>query len=115
MTTQTTRLSTSRTEHWVSFQKENKPPPLTTDSNHSYERKPGGSSGSTLDTQDNLSDFQLLTSSDPQNTMSPPTPGVTPSPTPMPTPSSTPTPSPLPAVAGFFAITKSNRNAPDRD
>jgi uncharacterized protein (TIGR03437 family) len=69
-------------------------PPLTTDSNQSYERKPGSASGSTLDTQDNLSDFQLLTSSDPQNTMSPPTPGVTPSP--IPTPSPTPTPSPLP-------------------
>ncbi|HJX90774.1 MAG TPA: lamin tail domain-containing protein, partial [Pyrinomonadaceae bacterium] len=71
-------------------------PPLTTDSNQSYERKPGGASGSTLDTQNNLSDFQLLTSSDPQNTMSPPTPGVTPSPTPIPTPSPTPLPSPLP-------------------
>ena len=69
-------------------------PPLATDSNQSYERKPGGASGSTLDTQNNLSDFQLLTSSDPQNTMSPPTPGVTPSP--IPTPSPTPTPSPLP-------------------
>jgi len=72
-------------------------PPLTTDSNQSYERKPGGSSGSTLDTQDNLSDFQLVTTSDPQNTMSPPTPGVTPSPTPIPTPSLTPTPSPSPS------------------
>ena len=73
--------------------------PLTTDSNQSYERKTGGAFGSTLDTQDNLSDFQLLTSSDPQNTLSPPTPGVTPSPTPtpIPTPSSTPTPSPSPS------------------
>jgi predicted extracellular nuclease len=40
--------------------------PLTTNSDRSYERKPGGSSGSTQDTDDNRSDFQIRTPSDPQ-------------------------------------------------
>jgi hypothetical protein len=35
--------------------------------NRGYERKPGGTSGSTQDTDNNTSDFQLLTPSDPQN------------------------------------------------
>jgi len=50
--------------------------PLTTNTNRGYERKPGGSSGSTQDTDNNANDFQLLTPSDPQNLSSPPTPPV---------------------------------------
>jgi len=64
--------------------------PLTNDANQSYERKPGGSTGSTIDTQDNFNDFQLLSPSDPQNTLSQPTPGAVPSPSPSPTSSPTP-------------------------
>lgn len=50
--------------------------PLTTNTNRGYERKPGGASGGTQDTDNNSSDFQLLTPSDPQNLASPPTPPV---------------------------------------
>jgi uncharacterized protein (TIGR03437 family) len=78
------------------FKEGNQLAPLPTDSNQSYERKPGGVLGSTIDTQDNSNDFQLLVPGEPQNTMSPPTPGVTPSPTPTPLPSPTVTPTPLP-------------------
>ncbi|MEW6730990.1 MAG: Calx-beta domain-containing protein [Acidobacteriota bacterium] len=42
--------------------------------NRGYERKPGGLSGSTMDTNNNSTDFQLITPSDPQNLASPPTP-----------------------------------------
>jgi hypothetical protein len=38
--------------------------------NRGYERKPGGSAGSGLDTDDNSNDFQLITPSDPQNSAS---------------------------------------------
>src|SRR6185295_4675633 len=55
--------------------------PLPSDANQSYERKPGGAGGSTQDTGDNFTDFQLITS-DPQNLNSPPTPNGSPSPTP---------------------------------
>lgn len=71
---------------------------LPTDTNQSYERKPGGFFGSNQDTQNNLSDFQLLSPSDPQNTFSNPTPGPGPSPSPTPVPTSTPTPSPTSAT-----------------
>jgi predicted extracellular nuclease len=40
--------------------------PLTVSSDRSYERKPGGTLGSTQDTDDNRSDFQLRVPSDPQ-------------------------------------------------
>ena len=40
---------------------------LTGNLNRSYERKPGGTSGSGQDTDDNASDFQVKTPSDPQN------------------------------------------------
>jgi lamin tail-like protein/beta-propeller repeat-containing protein len=49
--------------------------------NESYERKPGGLSGSTQDTNNNSSDFQVRTPSDPQNLNSTPTPGLAPTPT----------------------------------
>lgn len=45
---------------------------LTANANQSYERKPGGASGSSQDTNDNPSDFQVRTPSDPQNLYSPP-------------------------------------------
>jgi hypothetical protein len=70
--------------------------PLLSDANQSYERKPGGSSGSSQDTSDNFNDFQLITS-DPQNLGNPPTPGVSPSPSPDSSPSPSPSPSPTPA------------------
>jgi hypothetical protein len=40
--------------------------PLTVSSDRSYERKPGGTSGSAQDTDDNRSDFQIRSPSDPQ-------------------------------------------------
>ena len=46
----------------------------TSNLNRGYERKPGGANGSTQDTDNNATDFQLLTPSDPQNLASPPTP-----------------------------------------
>jgi Lamin Tail Domain/Calx-beta domain/Domain of unknown function (DUF4214) len=39
----------------------------TSDSNRSYERKPGGAAGSGTDTDNNAGDFQLISPSDPQN------------------------------------------------
>ena len=41
--------------------------PLTGNLNQSYERKPGGTSGSGQDTDDNASDFKVTSPSDPQN------------------------------------------------
>ncbi|MBI1298243.1 ExeM/NucH family extracellular endonuclease [bacterium] len=38
--------------------------------NRSYERKPGGSLGNGIDTDDNISDFQLISPSNPQNSTS---------------------------------------------
>ncbi len=79
--------------------------PLVSDANQSYERKPGGSNGSTQDTNDNFSDFLLLTPSEPQNLTSAPTPGPAPtplaSPSPSPTPGASPSPSP---VAGATVV-----------
>ncbi len=46
--------------------------PLSGIANQSYERKPGGASGSAQDTHNNANDFQLRTPSDPQNLSSPP-------------------------------------------
>ncbi len=54
---------------------------LTTNTNRSYERKPGGGSGSTLDTNNNAIDFALITPSDPQNLASAPVPSLQVSPT----------------------------------
>jgi RHS repeat-associated protein len=48
--------------------------PLTTNADRSYERRAGGASGSTQDTNDNPSDFQLRAPSDPQNLQSAATP-----------------------------------------
>ncbi len=41
--------------------------PLTTNVDQSYERKPGGTSGHVIDTDDNANDFQLITPATPQN------------------------------------------------
>lgn len=43
----------------------------TANLNRGYERKPGGTAGSGTDTDNNSSDFQLITPSDPQNSASP--------------------------------------------
>jgi RHS repeat-associated protein len=54
---------------------ENRPlSPLTTSVDRSYERRAGGASGSTQDTNDSPSDFQVRTPSAPQNLQSAPTP-----------------------------------------
>jgi hypothetical protein len=61
----------------------------------SLERLPGGALGSTVDSDDNLSDFAVRAVPEPQNAGSAPVPepGVTPAPSSTPGPSSTPTPS----------------------
>src|SRR4030095_4091387 len=69
--------------------------PLTSDSDQSYERKPGSALGSVQDTNDNGSDFRLVSPSNPQNLNSSPTP----QPSPTPTPSATPTPTPTPVIS----------------
>ncbi|PYS74292.1 MAG: hypothetical protein DMF69_02180 [Acidobacteria bacterium] len=91
--------------------------PLPSDANQSYERKPGGLSGSTQDTQDNFQDFHLLTPSDPQNiqgnTPEPtPTPSPSVSPTPNPSPSPTPTPIPTPTPSPSVSPTPSPSPSP---
>jgi hypothetical protein len=43
--------------------------PLTSSTNRSYERRPGGAPGSTQDTDDNQNDFRLLSPSQPQNAL----------------------------------------------
>jgi hypothetical protein len=67
-------------------------------SGNSLERLPGGSSGSTQDTDDNIVDFAIQPLPDPQNSGSPPvpSPSATPSPSgsPVVTPSATPSSSP---------------------
>ena len=56
---------------------------LTASVNQSYERRAGGAAGSSVDTNDNAGDFQLISPSDPQNLTSALTPAlfsVTPTP-----------------------------------
>ena len=69
-------------------------PPLASSSlDRSYERKPGGTFGSCIDTDNNLVDFTLISPSDPQNLSSPLTVcAVTVTKTPSPTTSATDTP-----------------------
>jgi hypothetical protein len=66
----------------------------------SLERLPGGSTGSTQDTDDNLLDFIVQSVPDPQNSGSPAVPGASasPSPTSSTTPSVSVTPSAIPTV-----------------
>ena len=65
----------------------------------SLERLPGGSAGSSQDSDDNLADFAIRALPDPQNSTASPTPDESASPTPTPTStagaSSTPTPDPV--------------------
>ena len=49
-------------------------PLTTTGTNQGYERKPGGASGSTQDTNNNANDFMVTAPSDPQDLASKPTP-----------------------------------------
>lgn len=71
----------------------------------SLERLPGGLAGSAQDTDDNLVDFGILSTPDPQNAAAGPLPSPTPQPTPsgaestIPTPSVAETPSPLPTAS----------------
>ena len=63
----------------------------------SLERLPGGSAGSTVDTNSNRADFTVRAVPDPQNAGSPPVPDPTqPSPTPTTAPTATPTPTVTP-------------------
>ena len=61
----------------------------------SLERRPGGSAGNIVDTNDNGADWLVVGSPQPQNLSSPPVPGPGPTPTP-PTPASTPVPTSTP-------------------
>ncbi|HKE57062.1 MAG TPA: DNA/RNA non-specific endonuclease, partial [Pyrinomonadaceae bacterium] len=47
---------------------------LTTNTDRSHERRPGGAGGNSTDTDNNAADFQLITPTNPQNLSSPPTP-----------------------------------------
>lgn len=67
---------------------------------NSLERLPGGASGSSQDTDDNLLDFTILPLPDPQNSASPPIPISTPTPTPSVTPASSPTAEPSATLTG---------------
>lgn len=78
----------------------------------SLERLPGGSAGSTQDTDDNATDFVERPMPEPQNLGSPPTPEPgtpVPTPTPTPIPTATPTPAvtatPTPAATVAPAVT----------
>lgn len=64
----------------------------------SLERRPGGTSGNTTDTNNNASDFFAQVTPNPQNLAAPPVPAPAPSPTPTPplTPSPMPTSTPTP-------------------
>ena len=44
--------------------------PLTTSSNRGYERRPGGSAGNSIDSDNNNNDFRLISPSDPQSASS---------------------------------------------
>lgn len=98
----------------------------------SLERLPGGSAGSTQDTDDNATDFVERPAPEPQNLGSPPTPDpgaseptptpmptptplVTPEPTeaPTPTPAATATPTPLATVAPAITSIATARALPD--
>ncbi len=89
-------------------------PPLSGDLNQSYERKPGGGSGSCYDTNDNFADFSSLSPSDPQNLASAPvycsgvstsTPTFTPTFTSTPTPTSTSTATRTPTITNTPVFT----------
>ncbi|HZN05726.1 MAG TPA: lamin tail domain-containing protein [Pyrinomonadaceae bacterium] len=74
----------------------------STNLNRGYERKPGGVAGSGTDTDNNTTDFQLITPSDPQNSSS----GCV---------SATPTPTPSPTPAGNVIINEIDSDTPGAD
>jgi lamin tail-like protein len=80
-------------------------------SGSSIERVPGGSAGSTQDTDDNAADFVVRSVPEPQNTGSPPVPG-SPLPTPTPLPTATPIPSSTETAAPSGSPTPSATPAP---
>ncbi|HSE25082.1 MAG TPA: lamin tail domain-containing protein [Pyrinomonadaceae bacterium] len=87
--------------------------PLPSDSNQSYERRSDGPIANGLDTQDNFSDFQLVTPSNPQNSRSgEPTPTPTPSPIPSPTPTPVASPSPSPTATPTVTPTPTGTPTP---
>ena len=69
----------------------------------SIERKPGGMSGNTIDTNDNAQDWFAQAAPNPQSIAAPPVPA--PAGTPAPTPTSVPTPSLVPSTAPSAAST----------
>lgn len=82
----------------------------------SIERLPGGSAGSTVDTDDNAADFVVRSLPDPQNAGSPPVPepAFTPSPTgePSPTEGPSPTATPLASMVPSPTATPAPTEAP---
>lgn len=90
----------------VSAWLETSPAPAPT-AGSSLERLPGGSSGSTQDTDNNLVDFAIQPVPDPQNSGSPPVPNpsASPSPTASPSPSGTPAVTPTPSASPTVAPT----------
>ena len=94
------------TSAWLEAHPASAPPPGS-----SIERLPGGSAGSTKDTNDNAVDFVVRSVPDPQNTGSPAVPGTT-VPTPTPLPTATPIPSPTHTTAPSGSPTPSATAAP---
>jgi Lamin Tail Domain len=86
----------------------------------SLERLPGGALGSTQDTDDNLADFVVSPTPDPQGAAAPPvvppgesaSPSPSSSPTPVPTPTPAPTPTPTPSSTSSLTPTASPTATP---
>ena len=79
----------------------------------SLERRPGGSAGSTIDTDSNLADFIVRAVPDPQNAGSPPVPDPTqPSPTPTAAPTPTPTATQTPTATPTATPTPTSSSTP---
>jgi hypothetical protein len=80
-------------------------PALAPAAGSSIERKPGGTSGNTLDTNENSTDLFAQTAPNPQSLVAPPVPA--PAATPTPAPTSTASPTAAPTVAPTAAPTPS--------
>ena len=78
----------------------------------SLERRPGGTSGNTTDTNDNAADTFLQATPNPQNMAAPPVPAPGPSATPTPSPSPTPAPTPTATPQGTPAPSPSPSPSP---
>jgi phosphatidylserine/phosphatidylglycerophosphate/cardiolipin synthase-like enzyme len=85
--------------------------PLSANTDQGYERKPGGSGGSTQDTDDNQSDFRLNAPTGAENLSSPPVPALA-SPTLTPTPTATFTFTPVPTSTPTISPTRTNTSTP---